>query len=138
MTLHRSTILLVAVALFCLTGCRSSRVDPEFISTDDFCLKVKETVLFSYDPLTCQVAFNREKNEFRVHTDDMSDWYCVTLSGVPSGNGDKLTGSITWTTSSSVESSKGLSFVVKKNERDGKVWLWCKKERIGVVVQVLD
>ncbi len=129
-------LFLLAVSLF--TSCTGNKVDPEFVATSDFSLKVKDDMVFKYDPLTCQVAFNREKGEFRVHTDNMSDYYCLNLSYVPTGEGQKVKGGITWTSRSDVVTRSGLTFVVKKVDRSGKMWLWCRKERIGAVIQVLD
>lgn len=114
------------------------KVDPEFINTQDFGLQVKDTKVFTYDALTWQTAFNRERREFRVHTDNMSDYYCVNLSTIPSSQGQKVKGSIVWTSSSDVISKEGLTFNVEKIDRAGRIWLWCKKERIGAVVQALD
>ena len=129
-------VLVLAAALF--SSCSGNKVDPEFVATSDFSLKVKDDMIFKYDPLTCQVAFNREKGEFRVHTDNMSDYYCLTLKFVPTGEGQKVKGDITWTNRSDVVTKSDLAFVVKKVDRNGKMWLWCRKERIGAVIQVLD
>ena len=131
-------ILILVVLVLCLASCEGSKVDPEFVTTTDCNLRVKDQVVFKYDPLTCQTAFNREKGEFRVHTDNMSDYYCVTLRSVPTGEDQKVKGSISWTSSSDVITRSGLTFVVKKADRAGRMWLWCRKERIGVVIQVLD
>ena len=120
-----------------LVSCQG-KVDPEFIGTQDFGLQVKDVKVFTYDALTWQTAFNREKREFRVHTDNMSDYYCVTLNTVPSSEGQKVKGSIVWTSSSDVITKSGLNFSVEKIDRAGRIWLWCKKERIGAVIQALD
>ena len=129
-------VLVLAAALF--SSCSGNKVDPEFVATSDFSLKVKDDMIFKYDPLTCQVAFIRERGEFRVHTDNMSDYYCLTLKFVPTGEGQKVKGDITWTNRSDVVTKSDLAFVVKKVDRNGKMWLWCRKERIGAVIQVLD
>ena len=128
---------LLAVALT-LSSCSGNKIDQEFIATSDFSLRVKDETVFKYNPLTCQVAFNRAKNEFRVHTDNMSDYFCLDLSFVPTAEDQKVKGSITWTNHSDVVTKDGLSFVVTKTDRSGKMWLWCRKERIGAVIQVLD
>lgn len=136
----RSRISLVAALLGCLllSSCSGSKVDPEFVVTSDCNLRVKGAVVFKYDPLTCQSAFNRSKNEFRVHTDNMSDYYCVQLRSVPTAEGQKVRGDITWTSRSDVVTRKDLTFQVKKTDRSGRLWLWCRKEQIGAVIQVLD
>lgn len=120
-----------------LVSCQG-KVDPEFIGTQDFGLQVRDVKVFTYDALTWQTAFNRERCEFRVHTDNMSDYYCVTLSTVPSSEGQKVKGSIVWTSSSDIITKNGLNFSVEKIDRAGRIWLWCKKERIGAVIQALD
>ena len=132
-------IYLAALLLAVLfSSCTGNKVDPEFVATSDFSLKVKDDMVFKYDPLTCQVAFNRERGEFRVHTDNMSDYYCLNLRFVPTGGGQKGKGDITWTNRSDVVTRNDLAFVVKKVDRTGRMWLWCRKERIGAVIQVLD
>ena len=127
--------LLIGIIL--LASCQG-KVDPEFIGLQDFGLQVKDTKVFTYNSLTWQTAFNRERCEFRVHTDNMSDYYCVTLNTVPSSEGQKVKGSIVWTSSSDVITKSGLNFSVEKIDRAGRIWLWCKKERIGAVIQALD
>jgi len=137
---HFTSIYVTAIlaAAFLLSSCSGSKVDPEFVATTDFSLKVKDETVFRYDPLTCQVAFNREKREFRVHTDNMSDYYCVTLRSVPTAEDQKVKGSVTWTSRSDINTRSDLAFVVRKVDRTGRMWLWCRKERIGAVIQVLD
>lgn len=127
--------LLIGIIL--LASCQG-KVDPEFIGLQDFGLQVKDTKVFTYNSLTWQTAFNRERCEFRVHTDNMSDYYCVTLNTIPSSEGQKVKGSVVWTSSSDVINKSGLNFSVEKIDRAGRIWLWCKKERIGAVIQALD
>lgn len=132
-----SSVLSAAVMVMIAASCQG-KVDPEFISGETSGLKVKESVIHEYDPLAWQYSFNREKCEFRAHTDNMSDYYCLTLNCVPTSEGQKAKGSITWTSRSDVITRKGLTFSVERVDRSGHLWLWCKKERIGAVVQILD
>lgn len=129
------TIAIVAAAT--ITGCQS-KVDPEFMTSQNFSLRVKDETVFKYDPMTWQVAFNRQKCEFRVHTDNMSDYYCVRLNIVPTAEKQRVKGSIEWTSKSSINTKKDITFVVQKVDNTGRIWLWSKKERIGAVVQALD
>ena len=133
----KKSILLILSVLLLACSC-SQKADPEFLQTNDFCLRIKDNVIFNYNENTCQSAFNRKKCEFRVHTDSMSDYYCVTLNGVPVSEGEKLSGDIVWTSTSSVLSKRGCNFVVSKLDAQRRVWLWSRKEQIGVVVQILD
>ena len=128
------------ILFFCLalTGCqRGGKVDSEFIGSNDICLRVKGSTVFTYNPLTCQLAFNRRNCEFRVHTDTMSDYYCVTLDAIPSSEDQKIDGSLCWTSSSSIL-HKDCTFRVEKISTDGCVWLWDRKDKIGAVVKILD
>jgi len=134
----RIPIFAALLGCLILSSCTGGKADPEFIATSDCNLRVKGEIVFKYDPLTCQTAFNRRNCEFRVHTDNMSDYYCVNLNLVPTAEGQKARGSITWTNRSDVVTRKDVTFYVKKADRSGRLWLWCRKEQIGVVIHVLE
>ncbi len=134
---HTASYIIALLAVIFMTSCQG-KVDPEFVQSTTTGLQVKEDVVFEYDPLTWQTSFNREKCEYRVHTDNMSDYYVLALDLVPTATGQKAKGNLTWTSHSSLVSKKGLTFSVEKMDRSGKIWLWCRKEGIGVTVQTLD
>lgn len=130
-------ISLTVILLF--TSCQKSiRVDSGFLTSTTVGLTVKGSTVCSIDPLNYQFAFNRGRSEFRVHTDNMSDYYCVKLQHAPNSEGERIKGEIIWTDKSSIVSKKDLSFVVEQMDRSGKVWLWCRKEGIGALVQMTD
>ena len=97
----KTFIILLTCSLFCLllSSCQGKE-GPEFINSSTIGLKVKDKVIFEYDTLTWQNAFNREKCEFRVHTDNMSDYYTISLNLVPTAVDQKAKGDITWTSRS--------------------------------------
>ena len=131
-------LIAIFLAVLCLAGCqRGGKVEDEFLGNSDICLRIKGSTVFTYNPLTCQLAFNRRNCEFRVHTDTMSDYYCVTLDAIPSAVEQKIDGSLSWTSSSSIL-HKDCTFRVEKISSEGCVWLWNRKDRIGVVVKILD
>ena len=134
----RITMFAALLGCLVLSSCTGGKADPDFIATSDCNLRVKGEVVFKYNPLTCQTAFNRRNCEFRVHTDNMSDYYCVTLNLVPTAEGQKAKGDITWTSRSDVVTRRDLTLHVKKADRSGRLWLWCRKEQIGVVIHVLE
>lgn len=134
----RITFFAALLGCLILPSCTGGQADPEFIATTDCNLRVKGEVVFKYEPLTCQTAFNRRNCEFRVHTDNMSDYYCVNLDLVPTAEGQKAKGSITWTNRSDVVTRKDLVFHVKKVDRSGRFWLWNRKEQIGVVIHIIE
>ena len=135
---RRSPFLLVfALATLLLSGCRDDRFLPAFEGQEGLCLQERGKTVFRYDPLTCQAAFNRERKEFRIHTDNMSDFYSVRLSGIPVQEGEKVTGQVRWTTSSSLVTKKNVTLRAVKLEGD-IIWLWCDSEHFGCSVRVLE
>ena len=130
--------VILALVLAALAGCRTETLSEEFIEDRTPRMEIKGYTTFLYDPLKCQIGFNQDKCEFRVHTDNMSDYYCVTLNLVPTAEGQKAKGDITWTSRSDVVTRRDLTFHVKKADRSGRLWLWCRKEQIGVVIHVLE
>ena len=129
------TLMLICIAA---SSCQGSKVDPEFVGTNTTGLTVKGQKVFVFDSMNCQTSFKRESCEYRSFTDNMSDYYCVKLDYVPTENGQKVKGELKWTSKSEIISKKGLSFTVEKTDRSGRLWLWCRKESIGVIIQTLN
>ena len=127
-------IALLSVCMLC--ACQKEGFDEAFLQSDALRLEIKGYTVFSYDPLSCQMGFSRDKAEFRVHSDNMSDFYILALSRIPAGVGEEIPGSITWTTSKDIHNKK-TTFEVMKLE-GGRIWLWSSSNRTAVVVGVLD
>ena len=132
----RKAAFIFFVALAALMGCRRVDVSEGFQEDETLRMEIKGYTTFRYDPLTCQLAFNREQCEFRVHTDNMSDFYIVRFDEMPAGESQVVGGTITWTTGDDLHSKK-TDFSVLKIE-GSKVWLWSAASRIAVVVQILE
>ena len=131
--MKKSLILLVILLCFC--GCK--RFDPEeiLLPREDISLTVKGEVMLTYDPMTFQLGYNEDRNEFRVFDDNVGNWFTLTCSSRPTGTGDTLSADLSWTTENSTKSRRGLQFSVERTDSDGKIWLWCKEEAIGIVVK---
>lgn len=127
--------LLLAALLLC--SCRDDRFITPFVAQDGIRLTVNGRTVFTYDPLTCQLGFNRQRGEFRVHTDNMSDFYTLQLSKIPEREGQEVTGTLVWTTATDIYTKKNVTFTAEKLEGDC-IWLWTGNGRVGVVVKVLD
>ena len=72
-----------------------------------------------------------------MHDDKLADWVVVKCSAKPDTEGQSLTADITWTASSSTRVERNLKFTVQKTASDGRVWMWNKSKRIGIVVKNL-
>lgn len=128
--------------LFChiavLTACnREADLRDSFSESEGVGLSVKGRKVFKYNALNCQSSFNRERCEFRLCTDNMSDFVRVRLSGIPAEKGQRLSADVSWTTSDNVDRKKDVGFEVIRCEND-RFWLWSSSSRIGIVLRVLD
>lgn len=125
------------VMLLIVSACNDDKFIEPFINSDELRLVQRGKTLFAYNPNTCQISFNRKKGQFRVQTDDMQDFYTITLSEIPVFEGQEVSGTLVWTTASEVNAIKNVSFSTKKIEAD-KIWLWTGNAKIGVVVRMLE
>ena len=130
-------LLCVAVALSVVCCHGRNGYDRDFQESDTISLTVNREKVFEYDPFTCQLGYNDAKREFRVSTDNMSDYFIVTLSKIPTSKDDQVTGSITWTGPDYTRDLKNLSFNTVKVEH-GKIWLWNQANKLAVLIPVMD
>lgn len=127
------TFLMLA-ALF--SGCSEARLSDDFETDDMLRIEIKGYTVFRYDPATCQLGFNRETSEFRVHTDNMSDFFVIDLDEMPTAQEQRVKGMASWTTGDDLHVKKTIFEVVKI--QDNRIWLWSSESRIAAVVAILD
>lgn len=132
----RKLFLILVLVLATFTGCRKSHVSDDFKLNSTLRMEIKGYITFLYDPLTCQISYNPDKYEFRVHSDNMSDFCMLRLDEMPGRVGQSVNGVASWTTGDDLHSKK-TAFEALKFE-GGKIWLWSSSSRIAVVVQTLD
>ena len=130
----KKSLILVSMIL-CICGCNRFNPEELLLPREDISLTVKGEVMLTYDPKTFQLGCNEEGNEFRVFDDNVGNWFTLTCKGRPVLTGDVLSADLAWTTPSSTKTRRGLLFSIEKTDSDGKIWLWCKEEAIGVVVK---
>jgi hypothetical protein len=129
-------VLAILSILCLLAACREPDLSEEFSAGDDLRLEIKGYTVFLYNPLTCQRGFDRSSNEFRIHTDNMSDFFIVRLDSIPVSEGETTAGTVSWTTGDDLHNKK-TSFEAIKLE-GGKIWLWSSSHRIAAVVEILE
>lgn len=131
---------LIAISVLALLLCSchdDTKFTSAFAARDEVRLQVNGVEMMSYSPADCQMGFNPDKREFRVHTDNMSDYFTVTLTRIPTDSDETVSGTVTYTTSNDLVTKKNITLRVLRLEGD-KIWLWNHSGRIGVEVQVLD
>lgn len=131
-------ISLCVLAAMALVSCNGRNgYDRSFTESDTISLTVNKQKVFEYDPFTCQLGYNDSKREFRVSTDNMSDYFVISLSKIPTSKDEQLTGSITWTGDDYIKELRNQSFQTVKVER-GKIWLWNQANKLAVIIPVMD
>lgn len=136
--IHRHTLFLLLPFLLLLpASCSDERMRNAFCEDEEIRLMVGGDIPFVYDPGTCQLAFSRELREFRAHTDNMSDFYAVTFSEVPSTIGQRVAADLIWTTQTEVLRRKNLTLEVVRIEGE-QFWLWSETGRIGLTIRILE
>lgn len=134
----KKALSILFILLFMATGCDLTQPDPVILSDSTPQLSVQGKVLFRYEDSTCQLGFNRERAEFRMHTDAMSDYVFLTLDHIPASVGEQVTANeISWTSPDDVEYRKKIILEVLKLE-DGTIWLWSSRNQIALVVRELE
>ena len=133
--MRRLASFLAIAVLLC--GCNDSRKRNAFVENNDIRLQIGSTIQFRYDPLTCQLAFSRDRREFRAQTDNTSDYYSIVLSEVPANIGQRVSGNLTWTTETDILTRDDLDLEVLRIEGD-QVWLWSSSGRTGVMIKLLE
>ncbi len=116
---------------------RSVEPDEAFLAGQDIQLKVNGQVIYTYDPLTWQLSYNAGLKEFRAFDDPVKNWYMVKCDKVPSAVGDKITATITWSTSGQPASLSGTMKVVKAEGDTYWLWRGDKKSQTGVTIRIL-
>lgn len=133
--MRRLAAFLAIAVLLC--GCNDSRRRNAFVENNDIRLQIGSTIQFRYDPLTCQLAFSRDRREFRAQTDNTSDYYSIVLSEIPANIGQRVSGDLTWTTETDILTRDDLDLEVLRIEGD-QVWLWSSSGRTGVMIKLLE
>ena len=109
---------------------------PEFLTDATLRMAVGKNDIITYNPLTCQYAWNSDNLEFRLHTDNMSDYFILRLQAEPTEEEQLVTaGLLRWTSPTGAdEVRKNIVLEVVKIE-DDVIWLWYSRESIKMTVR---
>ncbi|MBO4466057.1 MAG: hypothetical protein J5748_05205 [Bacteroidales bacterium] len=136
--MKKLSLISAAVALlFAFTGCvEEGTYTPEFLTDATLRMAVGKTGIITYNPLTCQYAYNSDNLEFRLHTDNMSDYFIIRLQSEPTEEDQMVTaGLLRWTSPTGADQvRKNIVLQVVKME-DDVVWLWYSRESIKMTVR---
>lgn len=131
-----SAVLLFSASVSCERN-HEPEPDPEFIGADKASLVIDGTMVHCYKLNESQLAFSRDARQFRMCDDNMSEYFVVTCSAIPTQVGQEVDCVIKWTSDKGV-SEKMVTLKAKQLSDDGYIWLWNGKKRVGACVKVLD
>lgn len=121
-----------------MQSCVRYDIEQTLLVHEDLMLTWKGDVQLTYAPQTWQYSFNTAKNEYRVNDDNMANYFVIRCSERPSSEGQELSADVEWTVKSNIKRYEGLRFKVEKVASDGRIWLWSKSQKIGVVIKEIQ
>lgn len=127
----------IAVSLFALSGCTGPQPDEVLLPRTDISLTVKGEVQMAYNPYLCQIGYNRQNHEFRLVNDKIRDWVIFRSEAPPTDVGQKVKAYLEYTVADNTKRLDGIVFTVEKTDSDGRVWLWNKDKKIGIIIKTL-
>ncbi len=131
-------LIIIISSLLLLVSCSGDKhMESALLEQETVCLKIKGKLVHSFDAASCQLGYNASKKQFRMGNDDMSEYFIVTCSDIPSREGQSVTATLEWTQNSSIQKKTGINFNVEKSSSDGTVWLWSRKEGIAAILHRL-
>lgn len=132
-----SAMLSVAAGLAACSP--EAKPDPEFLAGQEIKLQINGQDKIVYQSDTYQLGYSGSGCVFRVHNDEMSEYFVLTCSEPPEVEGQRIKCSLKYASGSDMESSTGMEFRVEKTDAaSGMVWLWDSKRKTGVSVMKID
>lgn len=129
--------MLALCTAFLICSCQEKGYDKEFLERQDVSLCIDKKVAFEYNPVTCQLAYNDSRREYRAVTDNMSDYFVLRLSAVPSSKTETVTGTLSWTGEDYIKTYNNLRLeVVKMTET--RTWLWSQQNKVAIIIPRME
>lgn len=133
--MKRLGILMVLAIGALFQSCACYDIEQTLLVHEELTLTWKGDVQAMYAPSTWQCSFNAAKNEYRVNDDNMANYFVVRCSERPSAEGQELSADVEWTVATNIKRYEGLRFKVERVASDGRIWLWNKSQKIGIVIK---
>lgn len=128
---------ILTIGILLMAGCQRYDIDEILLIRDDVSITQKGITLMSFNPLTCQMSYDKATVTYRVYDDILANWFFITCDTRPDNEGQEITADVTWTTDRNTRTEKALSFTVEKTDSKGNIWMWNKSKSIGIVIKNL-
>jgi len=134
----RNARYIFLIITMCLISAACIRTTPlnTFTTDDTIRLEIDGVPVMSYDESKCQLAYNEQRKEFRVMTDTMLEYFCITLSEIPASTGERATATVSWSTAEGERSRNDITLEAKRIKGD-VIWLCDSSQHTAAVVRVL-
>ncbi len=131
--------VMLAVAAGLAACSREAEPDPEFLAGPEIILQINGQEKIKYVSDTYQLGYGGGGRVFRVHNDEMSEYFVLTCSEPPQTEGQRIKCSLKYASGGEVVSKTGMEFRVEKTDAaSGMVWLWDSKRKTGVSLMKID
>ena len=128
----------IVLTLISIIGCIGPQPDEVLLPRTEISLTVKGETIMEFDPLTCQIGYSSERNEFRLASDKLANWLVFRSDATPADVGQEVKASLEYTSKKDIIKHDDLAFSVEKTAPDGTTWLWNKEKKIGIIIKVLQ
>ena len=136
--MNKRHIAIMAVIAAIVSSCQQYNIEETLLMREDISLTVRNEVIMIYDPATWQLGQNVTTNEYRVHDDNMGNYFILTCDSKPWYAGQTIKADLKWTAPTRNMDETGLEFSVEKTDDNGLVWLWNSSRKIGIVIRNLQ
>lgn len=126
--------VMVSVAFFVMAGCVKDNLGEANLQASEISLSKDGKVLAEYNAAKWQTGYNKAHAEYRVHTDDMSQYFILQCSEEIDSEGQEIKADLNYFLNGNRVKAVGLDFVVQKIGKDGMIWLWNASKKYGAVV----
>ena len=128
-------LMFILIVLASAAGCTLYTMEESLLPREDISLTWKGDVQVSYESSSSQMGFNDARNEYRIYSDMLADWFVLKCSEKPAGMDHVFQADVSWTGDKSTMTKTGIGFKVVKTDNEGKMWLWNESDKIGIIIK---
>lgn len=129
--------LLISALVAAVFSACSADPDLALLSSGVPRVEQNSRTILEYDENLHQIAFNPDDVEFRICTDNMTDFVRVVLDRIPDSAPSEVNAvKLQWSSNDDILSRSNVKMDVVKME-DDRIWLWSAAERIGICLKIL-
>ena len=127
-------LLIFIIAALAISACKNYDIDEILTGDSEISLSHKGKVIYTFNTLKGQAAYNPDGTLFRYCDDDMQNWFEFRPHERPGGQGEKIVADISWSANGSRGNETGLEFSIEKTDDSGTILMWNSSKNIGLII----